>query len=324
MSTKEPAMQWRFPSRIVLLAFASIVVNQSVSTAAQMKGISVALRFHVVLGMEATTRGVDLDSWVTAEEIRGSLLPEANRIWQPAAIEWTLAGLENVTVAAGERRDHTVDFLLAATRDADGRADPRRIRKLDKLLDTARSDGAAVDVYLVPYLGERSQGNASRKKLRVFVAQWTDKPSRGRLPPQRFRLVEPEPFESGSLARTLAHELGHVLGLRHPDQKMQRLFGRLMGGRHAGYSLTDEEIQTARRNARQLRKSLAAAESSRRSPRSRDAAPLGGSRPPTSKARSTARPASRPMRGPTPSHSCQHRSAGASRCPMPTGTSCPS
>lgn len=70
---------------------------------------------------------------------------------------------------------------------------------------------------------------------------WTDKPSRGRKPPQQVKLLEPQPFAVGSLSRTIAHELGHIVGLRHPNKAQQTRFGRLMGGRKPGENLTRRE-----------------------------------------------------------------------------------
>lgn len=62
--------------------------------------------------------------------------------------------------------------------------------------------------------------------------------------------MEPEPIKAGSLARTIAHELGHNLGLNHPPKKEGGTTGRLMGGKVQGYTLTPEEITKARTIAR--------------------------------------------------------------------------
>ena len=133
-----------------------------------------------------------------------------------------------------------------------GRSDPDRIDKLDALIDYSAAPRDGIDAYIVPYLGEKSQGRAIRKQRRVFVTAWTDKYAADGAPPVRFRLTEPRPFRHGSLARTLAHELGHVLRLRHPDKTKQKTFSRLMGARKPGYGLTDHEIARATTSARKL------------------------------------------------------------------------
>ena len=56
-------------------------------------------------------------------------------------------------------------------------------------------------------------------------------------------------MKSGSLARTIAHEIGHNLGLLHPDKSVVSPVGRLMGGANQGYALTAEEIAKARETA---------------------------------------------------------------------------
>ena len=83
----------------------------------------------------------------------------------------------------------------------------------------------------------------------MVVGVWTDKPSGGRQPPVKALLVEPEPMRVGSLARTIAHELGHNLGLAHPDKDEAGAVGRLMGGGKQGYGLTAAEIAIARATA---------------------------------------------------------------------------
>jgi predicted Zn-dependent protease len=52
-------------------------------------------------------------------------------------------------------------------------------------------------------------------------------------------------FDRGSLSRTMAHEIGHVLGLKHNKCD----FNCLMGGDFDGYFMTTEQIKTARLEA---------------------------------------------------------------------------
>jgi hypothetical protein len=118
------------------------------------------------------------------------------------------------------------------------------------LLDPAQRHPTAHNVYLLPYIGATYQGYAQLGGTQVVVGAWTDKPSRGEKPPVKTLLVEPEPMKFGSLARTIAHELGHNLGLSHPDKSEVSAVGRLMGGAKQGYGLTPEEIAKARQTAR--------------------------------------------------------------------------
>jgi len=175
-----------------------------------------------------------------------------NRIWRVADIAFRLDAVGPASTRHPPDRRERIDAIVNARRDADGESDPERIRHLGELIAFAPAVAGMVDVYLVPYLGEASQGNTKRSLRRVFVAQWTDKASKGRRAPERFQLAETGAFTRGSLGRTVAHELGHVLGLRHPDKHADGGTGLLMGGRSPGYALTAEDIAKARRRADKL------------------------------------------------------------------------
>lgn len=214
--------------------------------------IAVPVRFHVADNLVMDKAGVSMNSWVTERQIRDTVVPEVNRIWQAAGVRVVVDGVVPATLIPAVDRGRWVDLIVNARRDEDGESDPERIRHLGRIIDFDSQDRSMVHVTLVPYLGEASQGNTKRRFRRIVVGQWTDKPTRGRQAPERFALVEPGPFVRGSLARTVAHELGHVLGLRHPDKREPGPGGLLMGGRKPGYGLTRDEIITAREAARAI------------------------------------------------------------------------
>jgi len=209
--------------------------------------LRIAVRFHLVADMDMAKKGVAMTNWMTPEMITTTVMPEVNRIWAPAKIEWTLSGVTPGTTRS-EGRPGVIAYVLAAARDSEGHGDPERIRKLLAILNEDRADPRAVNIYVIPYLGGTSQGNTQPAQRRIIMGQWTDKPSRGERPPEKCLLVEPLPFKQGSFGRTVAHELGHILGLKHPEKDVPP-FERLMGGTRQAYNLTDAEIATARKTA---------------------------------------------------------------------------
>lgn len=214
--------------------------------------ITIPLRFHLVSGMPMTKSGVSMDSWVTRQDIEATIIKEVNRIWKPVGIKFQIESILESPAKDLPNKTKLLNAIVNAKRDAAGKSDPTRLKKLKKLIDWSKHSTDAVNIYLVPFLGETSQGNTSRKQLRIYIGEWTDKVSRAQQAPEKAALLEPLPYKKGSLSRTLAHELGHVLGLKHPDQKTQKAFGLLMGGKKKSYGFTAEEMQTARQQALML------------------------------------------------------------------------
>jgi hypothetical protein len=212
--------------------------------------LHIAVRFYLVTDMLMTKQGVEMTNWISPEMISKTVMPEVNRIWSSAKIEWTLLGVSSATTQSKNRAE-VINYVLNAGRDKEGGGDPERIIKLLSIINLKKQEPKVVDLYVIPYLGSTSQGNTSPKQERVLLGQWTDKPSGGRLPPEKCLLVEGGDFKQGSFSRTVAHELGHILGLNHPP-KNKPPFNRLMGGSKQGYELTVGERTIARSSASAL------------------------------------------------------------------------
>ena len=223
--------------------------NQTDNSANVNTIIKLPIRFHVLHGVTVEKKGVTMDMWVKDNNIHEIIVPELNRIWKPARIEWYVESiLAEKIESISDKQSKAIKYIANSRRDSNGKSNPRRIPLIYDFFNERKINKNSFNIFLFPYIGGTSQGNAKGKN-RAIVGVWTDKPSRGIKPPERFKLSEKPPFKIGSIARTCAHELGHNLGLRHPDKSKQKIFGRLMGGRRHGYLLTKQEILTARKHA---------------------------------------------------------------------------
>jgi hypothetical protein len=206
--------------------------------------VTLPIRFHIFQGAQMTIKSKKLENWVKSGDLKGPVIREVNRIWKPAGIQFVVERAEEEAVNKPADYVEIIRYVENAKRDENGNGDPTRIQKIMQLVDPTKANPKTHNIYLLPYLGGTSQGNAQFKLKGIFVGTWTDKASGGQNPPVRTLLTEREPFKIGSLARTIAHEIGHTLGLNHPNDNSN---SQLMSGN--GYVLTPAEIATARKNA---------------------------------------------------------------------------
>ena len=211
--------------------------------------ITLPIRFHLTQGAKMTVKGQVMETWVQPADLTGPVLAEVNRIWKPAGIQFVVERAQAEALLRPANFAELIQIVENSKRGEEEVAGSGRTAAIGKLLDPAQRHPSAMNVYLLPYIGATYQGYANLGGNQAVIGVWTDKASRAEKPPVKALLVEPEPMKVGSLARTIAHELGHNLGLVHPDKAEVSKVGRLMGGGKQGYALTDEEIAKARKTA---------------------------------------------------------------------------
>ncbi|WP_019028563.1 hypothetical protein [Colwellia piezophila] len=78
------------------------------------------------------------------------------------------------------------------------------------------------------------------------MGTWSNKDNKGGVPIKTLVTEKHDAFKRGSLSRTIAHELGHVLNPRHKKCDINCL----MGGKRQGYLLTNKQIEKSRTAAK--------------------------------------------------------------------------
>ena len=212
-----------------------------------------------------------LSCWFKGRHVN-PLLKEINLIWRQADIEWFVESVvehEPATTDTSAAR-----YVVNAKRDDHGRGDPDRIPRIYSYFNVDKHYPVIQNLYFFPFVGNTSQGFAGDPDDRVnrvsnhaAVGIWSNEYSNGGGPYRtpvgdraRADIPETSPqkrnfFQKGSLGRNCAHELCHHLRLAHPDEEKQAAFQRLMGGKRPAYSLTPNEITTARAEAMRRAKS---------------------------------------------------------------------
>ena len=224
--------------------------NNSFLKETEQKTYKLNLRVHIMTDITMMhSSGLKMESWVTPKDVREIIMPEVNEIWEQANIQWVIESVIEEKVVKHDTYEESIVFVAQTKRDSEGHSDPARLPHLYSLMqDKYKSKADEMDknlfhIYLFPFIGNTSQGNAMRGfHWSTIVGTWTNKFNRGGTP-EKVRLHEDhDAFKRGSLSRTIAHEIGHVLSLRHKVCKTDCL----MGGRSQGYRLSDEQIVRAR------------------------------------------------------------------------------
>lgn len=201
--------------------------------------IVIPVHVHIVTNADMIVDGKLLDMWVDRDHIC-DVAAFVNAIWAPAGIQFDITSSYEFVLNDASR--------IAAISNSSRQDKDQTNRNMLSLVKTHVP--RSINVYLFPFIGSTRQGVApSPKKFphpltknhsTIFMGVWSDKFSKEI---KRVLLETPMPVQDGSISRTMAHEIGHVLGLNHP---ITSDLPRLMGGPIDGYHLTTDEIAIAR------------------------------------------------------------------------------
>ena len=204
----------------IIIVLLLIGCNEDNNSLNAEENIKLNIRVHL-MESEAWIHplGSEMNMWVTESDVRQTIIPEMNSIWSQAKIEWMVEGIINEPIVEYNGFEEDIEYIINSERDDEGRSDPARLPLLYNLMNPSylsseiELEKNLFHIYIFPFIGNTSQGNAMNPYgFHSVVGCWTNKHNRGENP-EKTLLTEPQTeFVRGSLARTISHELGHVLG----------------------------------------------------------------------------------------------------------------
>ncbi|OYV04297.1 MAG: hypothetical protein CFE26_17650 [Verrucomicrobiales bacterium VVV1] len=263
-----------------VISFFFVALCQTLASVAQEAAapIRLPLRVHLVTGVEmvreAAVPGADpvrtvMTLPVKVEDVR-AMVDQVNEIWAPAKIRWETdpakggGGIVSEQAGGGkltkERLQELAARVVARNREEQG---DWMTKVFPALADPAHNEALLAEgskttyyhLYLFPYVGQTLQGTARLSGTFAVVGAYSDKsPNKTGFPKLRPFCVPTKPGTGllavnfpadGALSATMAHELGHNLGLTHSDEGMP---DNLMKG-HVKLRLSPGQIAAARKQA---------------------------------------------------------------------------
>ncbi len=257
--------------KMVVAALAvSLGTNFASAAGGNRPTLTLPIRIHVFTDLSMTRElngsSKKMGSYVSDRSVR-AMMTQVNQIWRPAGVHWEMdtakggGGVSFEKAGGGQRKDVATLAKTAAARSRTNEVGLDPFRKLadparnDTLSDSGRRNRATAKMYhlyLFPFVGSTLQGTAELGGTFAIVGLYSDKHTRGRKLPQARphnlrKLSAAYVTKEGSLSMTIAHELGHNLGLTHEIRGKNT--NNLMKG-HAKLQLAAWQIDKARATAK--------------------------------------------------------------------------
>ena len=225
---------------------------------------------------------------INETNIYNEILPEINNIYRPANILWVIESILDEDVNKGIRDaaengndldDSAIEQIKQKFLNCQLNSDRDNSDYITTILyymmdpdnksSSVELTGNLFHIYIFPFYSNTLQGNAMWNfGNHAFVGSWSNKYTGGDVPYQSALTEDSDEYGAitiGSLSRTIAHELGHDLNLQHESYdgcvpcstidcspssiEVNYNEGCLMGGRRAGYALSQYQKDKAYINA---------------------------------------------------------------------------
>jgi hypothetical protein len=181
-----------------------------------------------------------MENWIKPADLTGRVLAEVNQIWKPAGIQFVTEQLLEEPILKPDNMAELIETIQNPKSenmkgvDVWFESENASMNAAEKLVDRTQKSMSALNLYVLPYISPHIVGHGPIGTNSLLISTW-----KGGLSKQ-----PPNKIEFSGIAQTIAHEIGHNLGLRHPAD-----FANKDGGgksvKNAGYELTADEISKA-------------------------------------------------------------------------------
>ena len=123
--------------------------------------IQLPLRVRIITNIDLERKGTKMNMWVTPDNFKTTILPEINKIWKAANIQWVLEDIREQPAADLPNKDKLATYIQNSSRNGPKSKTAQRIPNLHRLSGSARGHSVIHNLYLFPYIGQTYQGVAA-------------------------------------------------------------------------------------------------------------------------------------------------------------------
>jgi hypothetical protein len=229
---------------------------KSVQKPLSSANVLINLNAYIPKNIELHYKGTRMRSWLTDTNVR-DIVSCVNRVYKNTDVQYQLGSINRIDPVRSNLESKLK--LIVTVNRQDSYQKQRELKQARVSIfplkyREANDVGGTINVFFLPFTGNTRQGDTSRKIGSindVYIGEWSNKFAADGVPHKRRLVATGKP----NLCKTVAHEIGHVLGLRHikgsgAEYRQQQKI-RLMGG-NAGTQLTSDEISRLHQQAKKI------------------------------------------------------------------------
>ena len=235
---------------IILLYIQRLVINKEKF---YNNMIILPINSYIIKNMNLTVKGKQINSWITKNNAKEIMNNVNNLFFNKYNIHWDLKEIIEFNVP----NTANLKFIEELTRDTTLYPNDKREKAYCSLIKKNMYSKKYNNIYFSTFNGNTRQGKANINKNKhikdsdlkthihfTLIGTHTNKHNNGNKPKRReiYKINEP------SLSFTVAHELAHVLGLKHLNSKIKNI----MNADTSSFEVNQEQISIMKKKAKEF------------------------------------------------------------------------